>query len=108
MWPLFLYKRGLDGNRRLQILALLEVYTAGSHKVERDLSPLWALWRSEKSEQTGATSQSLLWNLYRREARPESKKCSLLFGLFQYESSSDGKCLRLFYVPLVKTGATKP
>jgi hypothetical protein len=34
---------------------------------------------------------------------PVSKKCSLLFGLFQYQSGSDGKRLRLFYIPVVKT-----
>jgi hypothetical protein len=53
----------------------------------------------------GATSQSLLWNLYRRDSTPGAKKCSLLFGLFQYQSSPEGKRMRLMYIPLGKTAA---
>jgi len=63
------------------------------------------VWRSEKNAKTGATSQSLLWNLYRHEAAPASKKCSLLFGLFQYQSGVAGKRVRLFYIPVVRTKA---
>ncbi len=98
--PFYSYKRELDGNRRLQVLSLLEPFTPTSKSVERDYSPLWALWRAEKNPRTGATSQSLLWNLYRRQKTPDSKKCSLLFGLFQYQSGSEGKQVRLFYLPL--------
>jgi hypothetical protein len=57
------------------------------------------LWRSEKNAHTQASSQSLLWNLYRRDSSPESKKCSLLFGLFQYQSSPTGTRWRVFYIP---------
>jgi hypothetical protein len=63
---------------------------------------VWSLWRAERNAQTGAASQSLLWNLYRREAGPESRKCSLLFGLFQYQSDSDSKHWRLFYLPAIR------
>ena len=56
-----------------------------------------------KQSQTGATSQSLLWNFYRCDTAPASKKCSLIFGLFQYQSDSEGKSVRLFYIPVVKT-----
>jgi hypothetical protein len=73
--------------------------------VERDYSPVWSVWRSEKNAKTGASSQSLLWNLYRHERAPTGKKCSLLFGLFQYQSSAEGKRVRLFYIPVM---ATKP
>jgi hypothetical protein len=76
-----------------------------SKSIERDYSPLWSVWRSENNPRTGAASQSLLWNLYRHEATPDTKKCSLLFGLFQYHSSPEGKRVRLFYIPLGKTGA---
>jgi len=71
--------------------------------VDRDYSQVWSVWRSEHNPTTGARSQSLLWNLYRRQTTPESKKCSLLFGLFQYQSGTDGKRVRLFYIPVVKT-----
>jgi len=60
------------------------------------------IWRDEKNATTGASSQSLLWNLYRNERTPEAKKCSLLFGLFQYQKGPEGKRVRLFYVPLGK------
>lgn len=101
-WPFYHYQRDLNGNTRFQVLALLEPYLTGSHKIERDWSPVWSVWRAEKNPQTGAASQSLLWNLYRRETTPISKKCSLLFGLFQYQSNADGKRLRLLYLPVLK------
>jgi len=133
LWPLFTARRELDGRRRLQILAPLEPFLPNNTSVERDLSPLWSLWRSEKNPKTGATSQSLLWNLYRWEETGDakhatrntqhgaandrsiprselpvlrSKKCSLLFGLFQYQSGPDGRRWRVFYVPFGK-GKTK-
>ena len=107
--PLFTRRRDFNGNTRLQIFAPLEVFAMGSHKIERDWSPLWSVWRAEHNTKTGATSQSLLWNLYRRDVTAGTRKCSLLFGLFQYQSGTDGKRLRMFYVPVVKprkTGAS--
>src|SRR5208283_5365465 len=94
-----------NGNSRLQVVALLESFLPASKSIQRDYSPLWSVWRSEKNPRAGAASQSLLWNLYRRETAPATKKCSLLFGLFQYQSSPEGNRTRLFYVPL---GRTKP
>jgi hypothetical protein len=105
LWPLFTSRRDLEGRNRLQFLALLEPFLPNNTSVERNLSPLWSLWRSEKNTRTGGTSQSLLWNLYRREAAPEGKKCSLLFGLFQYQSGHDGRRWRVLYVPF---GRTRP
>jgi hypothetical protein len=64
------------------------------------------VWRSEKNTKTAASSQSLLWNLYRNDQTPESKKCSLLFGLLQYQSNPGGKRLRVFYIPVIKTRST--
>ncbi|MGH7973321.1 MAG: hypothetical protein ACREIC_31770, partial [Limisphaerales bacterium] len=58
------------------------------------------VWVSKHNAQTGAASQSLLWNLYRREAAPGSRRVSAFFGLFQYHADPTGKRLRLFYVPL--------
>jgi hypothetical protein len=100
LWPLFTSKREFDGRRRLQILAPLEPILPNNTGVERNLSPLWSLWRSEKNPKTGASSQSLLWNLYRRDVTREQKKSSLLFGLFQYQSGPDGGQWRLFHIPM--------
>ena len=103
-WPFFTHRRDFNGNSRLQVVALLEPFMPENKGIERNYSPLWSVWRSENNPRAGASSQSLLWNLYRREATPDAKKCSLLFGLFQYQSGSKGKNMRLFYIPL---GGTK-
>ena len=101
-WPLFTFRRDLDGNERLQVLSIIEPVLPNNKSIERDYSPLYALWRSEKNARSGARSQSLLWNLYRHESSPDRKKCSLLFGLFQYESVGTHKNWRLFFVPVGK------
>jgi len=100
LFPFFLKRRDFNGNSRLQVFAPLEPFVQGSHKIERDYSPLWSVWRQEANPKTGARSQSLLWNLYRRDTTPTAKKVSLLFGLFQYQSGPEGGRTRLFYIPL--------
>jgi hypothetical protein len=100
LWPLFTWHRDFAGNSRLQILAPIEPLLPDNRGIERNWSPLWSLWRAETNPKTGTTSQSFLWNFYRREARPTSKKCSLAFGLFQYQSSPETEKLRLLYVPV--------
>jgi hypothetical protein len=101
-WPLFTHYRDHNGNTRLQILAPIEPILPNTKSIERNWSPLWSLWRAEKNATTGSSSQSLLWNLYRRSTTSDSKKCSLLFGLFQYQSGAQGKQLRLFFIPFGK------
>lgn len=103
LWPLFIHHRDFNGNSRLQVLAPLEPFLPTAHKIERDYSPLWSLWRAEKNPHSGAASQSLLWNLYRHDATPDSQKYSALFGLYQYRSDAAGKSLRLFYIPVSKS-----
>ncbi|MEO8425656.1 MAG: hypothetical protein ABI651_00955 [Verrucomicrobiota bacterium] len=100
--PFFTSRRELNGNQRFQFLAPLEPFLPNNKSIERNYSPLWSLWRYEKNAKTMATSQSLFWNLYRRDTTPTTKKCSLLFGLFQYHSEPEGKRLRLFYIPIAK------
>ncbi len=98
-WPLFTHRKEMDGRTRLQVGAVLEPLLPNIDSIERDWSPLWSFWRSESNPRDGATSQSLFWNLYRRESSPKGKKCSLLFGLFQYQSRAEGSRVRLFYIP---------
>jgi hypothetical protein len=112
-WPFFIFRRDFTGNGRLQIIAPLEPFVPMSKSVQREYSPLWSVWRSENNPRAHATSQSLLWNLYRHDKTPTTKKCSLLFGLFQYQSGPDGNRTRLFYMPLSRTktsgeGGTQP
>jgi len=99
LWPLYTWHQEFNGNTRLQILALVETAVPNNRGVERNWSPLWSLWRVENNPRSGAASQSLLWNLYRRETAPAAKKCSLLFGFFQYQSDAKMSRLRLFYLP---------
>jgi hypothetical protein len=100
--PLFTWQRDFNGHERLQILAPIEPVFPNNRGLERNWSPLWSLWRSESNPKTGAASQSLLWNFYRFDTSPTAKKCSLLLGLFQYQSDSEMKKLRLFYIPVLK------
>lgn len=102
LWPFFTHQRDYSGNSRLQIFAPLEPMLPASKSIERNYSPLWSVWRAEKNPATGTASQSLLWNLYRRETSPTLKKGSLLFGLIQYESSAETKRWRFFYLPQSK------
>jgi hypothetical protein len=110
-WPFYTYRRNFNGNQRLQVLALLEPFFPNNRSILRDGSQLWSFWRWEKNPHTGATSRSLLWNLYRSDVRPESKKLSLFFGLFQYQSGVEGKRWRICYVTVKKkpahSGASK-
>jgi hypothetical protein len=104
-WPLFTWRRDFEGRERLQILAPLEALLPGSRAVERNWSPLWSIYRQERNPGRGRSSQSLLWNLYRQDRTPETRKVSLLFGLFQYQSSEAGRRYRVLYVPWGKAKA---
>lgn len=99
MWPFFTMRKDASGNRRWQVFAPLEPLVGENPTFERNWSPLWSVWRSETNGQTHARSESLLWNLYRRQTTEDSKKISILFGLFQYQSNPERKRWRIFYVP---------
>lgn len=107
-WPLFTHRREMNGNERLQILAPIEPFLPGNKGIERNYSPVWSLWRSERNGKTGDTSQSLLWNLYRRETSSDSTKCSLLFGLIQYQSTPSGRDWRWLHLPGKRAEAKPP
>ncbi len=98
--PVFSKRRELNGNTRFQVLNLLEPFVSGSHKIERDYSPLWSVWRAERNAQTGATSQSLLWNLYRRQTAPGTKEVSAFFGLYQSKSDTNRACRKILFIPV--------
>jgi hypothetical protein len=102
-WPFFTYHRDFNGNSRLQILSLLEPALPDNSRIERNWSPVWSIWCSENNPKTGAGSRSLLWNLYRHDTSATGKNSSLLFGLFQYQSSAETKRLRLFYIPVFQS-----
>jgi hypothetical protein len=101
LWPLFTHQKDEQGRERLQVLAPLEPFV-DNKSIERNWSPLWALWRAEKNPKTEASSQSVLWNLYRHERTPETRKTSLLFGMFQWQSGPEGRKARVLFIPFGK------
>jgi hypothetical protein len=104
-WPFYSYHRDMDGNERWQALAILEPFFPNNRSITREYAQLWSLWRCEKNRQSGASSQSLLNNLYRREETPRSKNFSLFFGLFQYQSGAEGRRWRVCHVTVKKKAA---
>jgi hypothetical protein len=99
LWPLFVHKREHDGRERLQVGALLESVLPESKSLERNYSPLWTLWRTEKNPATKTESRSFLWNLYRQDRTADTRKTSFLLGLVQHEKTAVGQSWRLFYLP---------
>ena len=108
LWPLFTARRDHDGRESLQFLSVLEPLLPNGKSIERNFSPAWALWRTDKDPTTGRAQQSALWNLFRRETTPTTRKGSLLFGLFRYESSPQGRRWRVLGLPLGKNSKTPP
>jgi hypothetical protein len=102
LWPFFTKRHDLNGNERLQVLAILEPILPNNKSIERNYSHLWSLWRQEFNAKTGTSSKSLLWNLYREDKTETTKKGSLFFGLFQYESTPEGTSRRWFFLPAGK------
>jgi hypothetical protein len=99
LWPLFVKRRDWNGDERLQILAPIEPILPNNKSIERNYSPLWSVWRSARNARTGETSQSLLWNLYRRETAPMRSNISALFGLVQREARHGEARWRFFWWP---------
>ena len=104
-WPFYTFHRDTEGNQRWQAFAFLEPFFPNNRSMTREYSQVWSVWRCEKNHKSGAASQSLLWNLYRREETPRSKNCSLLFGVFQYQSGAEGWRWRVCHVTVGKKTA---
>lgn len=98
LWPLFITRRDMEGRELFQMLALLEPWLPHNDGVRRNYSPLWSIWRSETDKRSGKQSCSLLWNLYRCERTPTTRKFSAMFGLVQHWSGPDGCGWRLFHL----------
>jgi len=106
-FPFYTFKHEMNGNERLQVMSIFEPFFPNNDNIERDYSLLYSFWRAEKNAKTGAASQSLLWNLYRRETAPGSKNISLLFGVFQYQSGKEAEQTKLFYFTVFQTPPPK-
>ncbi|MSR66571.1 MAG: hypothetical protein EXS24_04275 [Pedosphaera sp.] len=98
LWPLFTWRRDETGKERLQALALLEPILSASKSIERNYAPLYSIWRQETDPNRQVSSQSLLWNLYRRETEGDNRNVSLLFGLVQYKKTEERQSWKLFHL----------
>lgn len=99
LWPLFTARHDPDGSESLHVLALAEPMLPNNKSVQRNWSPVWALWRQEKDGKTGDTMQSFFWNFYRQRTTGDTRNSSLFFGLFHYESGPGGSRWRMFQPP---------
>ncbi len=102
LWPVLSMARSFDGAERFQSLSILEPFLPNNTGIERNYSPVWALWRMERNPAAGLTNHSFLWNLYRYKADTNGSGFSFLFGLLKYQSDAQQKCLRIFNIPLTK------
>jgi hypothetical protein len=98
-WPLYSYRKDLEGNERLQVLSVLEPVLPNNKSIERNYSPIYSIWRSEKNAVRGEKTVSLLWNLYRNRQSREGSSWSAFFGMFSGEKDAEGKRGRLFFIP---------
>lgn len=96
LWPLYSYRKA-NGQSRLQVLSILAPVIANNRGIERNWSPLWAIWRSENNEDTQTRAESLLWNLWRRKVSPEERVSSYFFGLLNTRKTADGTRWRWFH-----------
>ncbi len=97
LWPLYTYRKQLDGRERLQLLSPLAPLLPNNKSVERNWSPVWALWRTEKNPAAQLRTDSLFWNLWRREISPEGTNNSYFFGLAQSRKTTDGTRWKWFH-----------
>ena len=107
LWPIFTHVRDRE-TRRLQLLAPIGPLLPGNKGIERNYSPLFALWHSEENIATGRSSRSFLFNFYRGERTPKSRKCSLLFGLVRYKKNEEGREWRLLWLFPFRSKAANP
>jgi hypothetical protein len=105
LWPLFTHKHDYNGDERLQILAPLEPLVPNIRGIERGWSPIWSLYRDETNAKAGTRSQSLLWNLWRRDVNQERTRTSFLFGAVKTDKTSEGRRWGFFRRPSSPTNA---
>jgi hypothetical protein len=113
IWPFFDYEKDETGHERLSFLYLFPFKEEG---FERNLSPLFRIFRWEKDPKKGI-SANLLWGFYKRMKKEEKgsweiahligmrreegwKTLFFLKGLFRYRSDGKSAHLRFLYLPL--------
>jgi hypothetical protein len=112
IWPFFDYEKDETGYEKLFVFYLFPFKDEG---LERNLFPLFRIFRWEKDHEKGI-STNFLWGFYKRMKKEEVdsweiahlvgmrrgegwKTISFLEGLFRYRSDEEKADLRLFYLP---------
>ena len=96
LWPFFTYRHDLNGQTRLQVLALAEPLLPNNKSFEPLYAPVWSLYRAEYDPKTEQASQSLLWNLWRRDVEPGVARTSCFFGAVKTEKTDQGRKWHFF------------
>jgi hypothetical protein len=90
-WPLLRYERDREGNVSFQTLALVEAILLRNEWIERNYSPLWALY-TYRENPAGESVHSFLWNLIRHEEAHGGRSIEVLGPLFAFrETGADAQ-----------------
>ena len=108
-WPLFHYSHDMRGRERLRVLAVMENIVKNREAVERNYSPIWSAYYSERDPARGMASQSVLWNFFRRDVSTNEVRISTLFGLVQTKRTPEGdRHWRFLWLPKTNFVASGP
>ncbi len=99
LWPLFWWKREFDGRERFQALNFLETLLKNNETIERAYGPLWTVYRRDANPARDMTSQSVLWNLWRRETDTNAVTTSAVFGAIRTRRTGDEREWRFLWRP---------
>jgi hypothetical protein len=90
VWPLMRYDRDREGGVVFQTLALLEPLLPRNEWIERNYSPLWALY-TYRANPAGESVHSFLWNLVRHEETLAGRSIEFLGPLLAYRETGTGE-----------------
>jgi hypothetical protein len=87
-WPFFRYTRDREGAIQFQTLALLEAFMPGDEKIERNYSPLWALYTYRQNPE-GDSVWAFLWDLLRHEETSTGRSIEVLGPVLAYQERGE-------------------
>jgi hypothetical protein len=87
-WPFMRYDRDREGTVFFQTLALLEAMLPRNEWIERNYSPLWALY-TYRANPAGESVHSFLWNLVRHEESQAGRSIEVLGPVLAYREAGE-------------------
>ena len=95
-WPLFTFRKDLNGNTRLQVLAVLEPILPNNKSIERNYSPLWSIWRLGEERRARARTASPCCGTFTggtpRRSRKNARSSSDFFSINPRLMAGAGAC----------------